>query len=274
MKSAIAAAVACAFAVVLIGSPDDADAVVGPTDLELTKTDNPDPVVQGGTLTYTVLVRNLGTNDASNVVVTDRLDNQLDFVSVLTTQGICDRRGRNITCELGTVLAGQAPAVTIVVRPQRLGTIANAAQVTSPNDTNAFNNAAIETTTVVSGGPRCAGRTATIVGTGGDDTIEGTDRRDVIVSFGGDDVIRSFGGNDVVCSKSGADVVRGGSGGDLLIGGKGRDKLAGKAGNDILRGKGGRDRLRGRGGNDRLNGGAGRDSCKGGGGRDIEKRCP
>ena len=274
VAGATAAVLALAVAMV---APNPADAAVGPTDLQLTKTDTPDPVTEGGTLTYTVEVRNLlmgPNNDASNVVVTDRLDNQLDFVSVQTTQGTCDRNGPNISCELGTVLAGQTQTVTIVVRPRRAGTIANAAQLTSPQDTNPANNSDTELTTVVGGGPSCGGRTATVLGTAGDDTITGTDRPDVIVSFGGDDTIRSLGGNDVVCSRSGEDTVRGGSGGDLLIGGSGHDKLAGKAGNDVLRGKGGRDRLRGRGGNDRLNGGGGRDSCKGGGGRDTEKRCP
>jgi uncharacterized repeat protein (TIGR01451 family) len=276
-RLAAVAAFACALAVALAATPGDADAAVGPTDLQLTKTDTPDPVTEGGTLTYAVEVRNLllgPNNDASNVVVTDRLDNQLDFVSVQTTQGTCDRNGPNITCELGTVLAGQTQTVTIVVRPRREGTIANAAQLTSPQDTNPANNADTELTTVVGGGPSCGGRTATILGTAGDDTITGTDRPDVIVSFGGADTILSSGGNDVVCSRSGADTVRGGSGGDRLIGGSGPDKLAGKSGNDVLKGKGGRDRLRGRGGFDVLNGGAGRDSCKGGAGRDKEKRCP
>ena len=276
-RLAAVAAVVCALAVVLMGSPDDAGAAVGPTDLQLTKDDTPDPVSEGGILTYTVAVRNLlvgPTNDASNVVVTDRLDNQLDFVSVQTTQGICDRKGPNISCELGTVLAGQTQTVTILVRPRRAGTIANTAQVTSPQDTNPANNADTEVTTVVGGGPSCAGRTATILGTAGDDVITGTDRRDVIVSFGGDDTVFALGGNDIVCSKAGDDVVRGGSGGDRLIGGTGHDKLAGKSGNDVLKGKKGRDRLRGGGGSDVLNGGSGRDSCKGGAGRDVKKRCP
>jgi uncharacterized repeat protein (TIGR01451 family) len=275
MKSAALTAAVLALAVAMV-APNSADAAVGPTDLRLTKSDSPDPVSSGGLLTYTILVENLeagAMDDASNVVVTDELDNQLEFVSFATTQGSCDRRGRRITCELGTLLAGQSATVTIQVRPRREGTFANTATVTSPQDTNPANNQDTELTTVANG-PGCAGRTATIVGTAASETIVGTAGRDVIVTFGGDDTVLALEGNDVVCSRSGADTVRGGSGADTLIGGSGSDKLAGKSGNDVLRGKSGRDRLRGRGGNDRLNGGGGRDSCKGGGGRDTEKRCP
>jgi uncharacterized repeat protein (TIGR01451 family) len=272
-SAAVAAAAAvCALAVAMLGPASNA---YGASDLGLTKSDNPDPVTVGAVLTYTIEVRNTGPDPATQVRVEDELDNQLDFVSATTSDGAtCDRKGRKITCQLGTIAANASKTVTIQVRPKREGTIANTATVFSPDDTTPGNNSDTETTTVGPGGPSCAGRTATQLGTAGDDVILGTDRSDVIISFGGDDTIRSFGGNDIVCSKSGDDVVRGGSGGDLLIGGTGHDKLAGKSGNDVLRGKKGRDSLRGRGGFDRLNGGGGRDSCKGGAGRDIEKRCP
>lgn len=274
---AAAAALAAALTIALIGSPGQSDAAVGPTDLQLTKSDSPDPVTVGGTLTYTIEVRNLGVGamaDASNVVVTDELDNQLDFISATASDGTCDRQGRKITCQLGQINAGLSETVTIQVRPKREGVIANTATVTSPQDTTPGNNSDTESTTVGPPGPSCGGRTPTIVGTLGADTITGTDQRDVIVTFAGDDTVFALGGNDIVCTKGGNDVARGGTGGDRLIGGSGGDTLAGKSGNDTLKGKGGRDRLRGRGGSDLLNGGAGRDSCKGGAGRDTEKRCP
>ena len=42
-------------------------------------------------------------------------------------------------------------------------------------------------------------RSATIVGTPGDDTLRGTDGPDVIVGLGGDDTIFGLGGDDVIC---------------------------------------------------------------------------
>lgn len=66
--------------------------------------------------------------------------------------------------------------------------------------------------------PRCAGRAATIVGTGGDDRIRGTHGDDVIVALAGRDRIDAGGGDDVVCGGPGGDVIRGDGGDDLLLG--------------------------------------------------------
>jgi len=90
--------------------------------------------------------------------------------------------------------------------------------------------------------PRCAGRTATIVGTASGDTLRGTPRADVIVALGGSDTVLARGGNDVVCGGAGNDRLSGGPGRDLLKGGAGRDRLAGGTGRDRCVGAGGRDR--------------------------------
>ncbi len=70
----------------------------------------------------------------------------------------------------------------------------------------------------------CAGRTPTILGTGGDDLISGTPGIDVIFGGGGDDVIDGGGGNDVICGGPGSDVLIGGPGHDILGGGGGADR--------------------------------------------------
>lgn len=108
-------------------------------------------------------------------------------------------------------------------------------------------------------GPRpliaCAGHSATIVGTEGDNVLIGTAGRDIIHGLRGNDVIRGLRGNDTVC---------GGRGGDRLHGGRGNDWLFGQRGND---------RLFGQRGNDALIGGAGIDLCNGGRGRNSAARC-
>jgi len=79
----------------------------------------------------------------------------------------------------------------------------------------------------------CNGRSATHVGTAGNDEISGTPGRDVIAALGGKDEVSGLAGKDLIC---------GGSGKDTLKGGKNKDKLYGQKGKDKLRGGGGKDR--------------------------------
>jgi uncharacterized repeat protein (TIGR01451 family) len=273
----MAAALAGVVALVLINWPGGASAASGPTDLALTKSDSPDPVAEGGRLTYTIQVKNQGTGDATGVVVTDPLSaSDVDFVSATATSGTCEEKAKTVTCTLGTVNAGTTATVTILVEPKKTGTISNTATVVSPQDSTPTNNQDTETTVVnqtgQAGKASCA--SPTINGTTGDDVITGTDRADVIVTLAGNDQVFAGGGKDLVCTDGGTDFVSGGPGGDTVIGGADPDTLKGKGGNDVLKGKGGPDRLRGNAGNDLLNGGGSRDSCKGGAGSDTLKRCP
>jgi Ca2+-binding RTX toxin-like protein len=64
----------------------------------------------------------------------------------------------------------------------------------------------------------CDGRTATIVGTPGDDTLYGTPGDDVIQGNGGNDRVFAGDGNDLVCTSGlGRDYIRGGPGNDELF---------------------------------------------------------
>jgi uncharacterized delta-60 repeat protein len=116
--------------------------------------------------------------------------------------------------------------------------------------------------------PRCAGKTATIVGTGGRDRLVGTRKNDVIVALGGADRIFGGGGKDVICGGDGNDTISGGSGDDSLYGEAGKDTLSGGAGKDKESGGAGNDKLSGGAGNDQLSGGAGNDKLSGGAGND------
>jgi uncharacterized repeat protein (TIGR01451 family) len=272
----MAAALAGALALVLINWPGGASAAPGLTDLVLTKSDSPDPVVEGGRLTYTIQVKNQGANDATGVVVTDPLSaSDVDFVSATATSGTCEHKANTVTCLLGAVNAGATATVTILVEPKKTGTLSNTATVT-PQDSTPNNNQATATTVVNQTGPagKASCASPTITGTTGDDVLTGTDRADVIVTLAGNDQVFAGGGKDLVCTDGGADLVSGGPGGDTAIGGADPDTLKGKGGNDVLKGKGGPDRLRGNAGDDLLNGGGSRDSCKGGAGSDTLKRCP
>jgi uncharacterized repeat protein (TIGR01451 family) len=122
-------------------------------DLEVVKTDFPDPVHVGQNLTYTIKVTNKGPLAAFGVTLTDNLPKNAGFGSVSTSQGTCSIKPakRLVTCNLGNLAAGATATVTIVVKPTSKGTISNTAQATavSPPDPNAANNKDTEATTVL-----------------------------------------------------------------------------------------------------------------------------
>lgn len=279
----VAAALVGTLLLVLLAYSGGAAAVTGPTNLIITKTDSPDPVIAGSNLTYTITVQNAGTGDATAVTVTDNLPSGVDLVS----DAGCTHAGSTVTCSLGQVNAGTSQQVTIIVKPKKEGQIVNTASVTSPQDPAAGGDNAATATTQVNKAPagnkkgkgkgkkgRASCATPTKTGTAGDDVINGTSGPDVIVSGEGNDQVFANGGKDLVCAGGGTDLVLGGSGGDTVIGGGGPDTLKGNGGGDLLKGKNGRDRLRGQAGNDTLNGGKKRDSCKGGAGSDTLISCP
>ena len=152
ISAATGVAALAAMAAVLAGPIGGATAAPGPTDLQLTKSDSPDPVVEKTDLAYTIQVRNLGaggTADATDVVVTDTLPAGVTFVSATTASGTCTRANRTVTCNLGTLLAGAVATVTIAVKAGNDGTISNVASVaTTVVDTDLANNQDTESTTV------------------------------------------------------------------------------------------------------------------------------
>ncbi|HWM63419.1 MAG TPA: hypothetical protein VNP96_05450 [Solirubrobacterales bacterium] len=251
----------------------------GSTDLSITKSDSPDPVSVGSTLIYTIQVQNLGPEAATGVTVTDQLPKGVDFASATATAGQCTRKGKKVTCNLGSLSAptidyGGPPTVTISVIPRKVGTISNTASVKGDGkDPVASNNKATATTSVVGPTATCRGVPATKVGTAGHDTITGTGGRDVIATFGGNDVIASLAGRDLVCAGRGNDYVGAGSAADRVFGGAGKDRLLGRGGPDVLRGNAGNDVLKGNRGADRLRGGSGSDRCRGGAGADSIRGC-
>jgi Ca2+-binding RTX toxin-like protein len=123
----------------------------------------------------------------------------------------------------------------------------------------------------------CAGKTALIRGTGGDDTVTGTPLSDVVWLGGGDDEYTDLGGNDVICGGGGNDHIDGGGGDDFVDGGAGDDEISGGpdddriqggagkdaitpgAGNDVVRADKGDDYVAEGAGDDKINGGPGTD---------------
>jgi uncharacterized repeat protein (TIGR01451 family) len=125
----------------------------GNIDLTIAKADSADPVIAGGTLTYTVTVTNNGPSTATNVVVTDVLPNAITFSSATASQGTVANNAGTVTANVGTLAPGATATITIVtnvpssITPQ---TLSNTATVTATEtDTNTNNNSATQTTQAV-----------------------------------------------------------------------------------------------------------------------------
>src|SRR6476646_3648655 len=262
LVTAMAAIAACGLLTAGAATPAPGDTA----NLRLTKTDSPDPVTAGQTLTYTVTVFNNGPDGATKVTRVDTLPNSVDFISATPSAGNCIQKARKVTCNLGAIgTATQAnvttPTVSIQVRPTRAGSITNSATVSSAeNDPAKANNTDTATTKVNAAAsppaqPTCRGVAATIVGTAGDNNLVGTGGRDVVLARAGDDVILTDGGRDLVCAGRGHDIVRSGGRGDRVFGGGGPDKLVGGRAPDLMVG------------------GRGFDVCRGGPGDDEDRSC-
>jgi uncharacterized repeat protein (TIGR01451 family) len=113
------------------GSDCETSVIDGPTELNVNKIDNPDPVEVGDFLLYTIVVRNAGNEVATNVVLEDDLPNSVDFIALDSSQGDCEEVGGKVVCVLGPLEPDEQDTVQIFVEPEEEGTITNIAQVFS-----------------------------------------------------------------------------------------------------------------------------------------------
>jgi len=119
------------------------------TDLAIDKSDNPDPVVAGSNLVYTLVVTNNGPWDATNVVVVDDLPAGVSYVS--DTDSCVESPVGRLTCPLGDIAAGGSESfdVTVAVDLGASGVITGGACVSSDiPDLNPANDCDKEDTTV------------------------------------------------------------------------------------------------------------------------------
>ena len=117
-------------------------------DLGITKTDSPDPVQVGDTISYVLRVSNKGPDSASGVTVTDPLPGGTTFVSVEASQGTCSGTTL-VTCSLGSLAKDAAATIVLVVKATVAGKPTNTAEVgPRQGDPAPNNNSDSESTTV------------------------------------------------------------------------------------------------------------------------------
>ncbi len=123
-------------------------------DLRLSKSDNPDPVVAGQLLTYTLIAANLGPSLAQAVIVTDTLPLSLTYLSSSLPCSLIGSHPQVIACALGDLLPGATQTFQVVTRVDPGvppgASLHNYALVGSLTpDTNPTNNVGSAVTTVI-----------------------------------------------------------------------------------------------------------------------------
>jgi len=124
-------------------------------DLETAKSANPDAVVAGGTLTYTLVYTNNGPSDAQNVTITDTLPTGVTFggmVSVAPPLFGPTQTGQLLTWYTPTLAAGAWGSIvfTVTVGADAGSTITNSVVITSSTpDLDPGDNQDVVTTTVL-----------------------------------------------------------------------------------------------------------------------------
>jgi uncharacterized repeat protein (TIGR01451 family) len=117
-------------------------------DLQIKKTDSPDPDVLGNQLRYRITVKNNGPSTAHNVQMSDPLPIGVAFQSVSTTKGTCTG-GQVVRCQLGTLNRGASVTITVLVKTTQTGVVTNTATTVGREaESNTANNRATTTTLV------------------------------------------------------------------------------------------------------------------------------
>ena len=124
-----------------------ASTTVGPAaDVSLTDSASPAPVVQGATVTYTLVAANAGPDNATGVVVSDTLPAGVSFSSASAG---CVNSAGTVTCSLSSVADGASQTATIVVTAVAVGDQVDAAGVSADQpDPDTSNNSASAGVTV------------------------------------------------------------------------------------------------------------------------------
>src|SRR3954454_3752246 len=119
-------------------------------DLTVTVTDAPDPVVAGGSITYTIDVANAGPDIATATVLTFTLAPTTTFTSSTPGPGTCAEVAGVVTCALGDIANGGSTSVAVVVATTVVGTPgpATATVMSAVPDPTAGNSTASASTTV------------------------------------------------------------------------------------------------------------------------------
>ena len=110
-------------------------------DLSVTATDLVDPIMLGQDISYHLVIKNNGPDNATGVVVTDHMPSSSSFVSATPSVGSCSQVNGILTCQLGNMTSGAQATIELVVKSKgNPNTIFNTAMVVADQPDPALGN--------------------------------------------------------------------------------------------------------------------------------------
>jgi uncharacterized repeat protein (TIGR01451 family) len=111
-----------------------------------------DPATAGLLLTYTTLIRNVGTSTATQITVTNNLPPGLAIKSATSTAGSATIKGSEIVASIGNLAAGASAQLQVIVLPSQPGVIViSASAFAAEHEDMLFDNAITIQTEVQAG---------------------------------------------------------------------------------------------------------------------------
>ena len=114
--------------------------------LNVTKTSNVSAVMVGDVIKFTITISNVGTEDATNVLVSDVLGEEFGYVSS-SNDGGYDTGSRTVAWNISSIAARTSTEVTLVVKALTNGTFKNTA-VAKAKENDTYFNASSDNITV------------------------------------------------------------------------------------------------------------------------------
>ncbi|MBL3599766.1 MAG: DUF11 domain-containing protein [gamma proteobacterium endosymbiont of Lamellibrachia anaximandri] len=117
-------------------------------DMSVTLSDGSDPVDAGSNVSFSVTATNSGPADATNVMLSVDLPDNVTFIS---SHAVCSESTSIVSCALGDITSGGGSQISILVTvPFTAGILTTTAEVTADQvDLTAANNSVSETTFVI-----------------------------------------------------------------------------------------------------------------------------
>ncbi|MDX1950982.1 MAG: SBBP repeat-containing protein [Verrucomicrobiota bacterium] len=100
-------------------------------NLAIGATSSPSTVSVGELVTFSISVTNIGTGEGSDIVISNRLANEFEFVSASSSVGPVTRNGQTLVTTMPVIFPGQKMTMTIQARALNSGSFANHSGVSS-----------------------------------------------------------------------------------------------------------------------------------------------